>query len=87
MVPPNSLMADHEMIKERFPKIKSILKEMNLDEDEKRQAFYEDVNKKEKLTNEDKINSMPQIYINDKRIGGYKELKNSLTLDQIESII
>ena len=32
MVPPNSLAADHEMIKERFPKIKSVLKEMNLDE-------------------------------------------------------
>ena len=31
MVPPNSLMADHEMIKERFPKIKDVLKEMNLD--------------------------------------------------------
>ena len=31
MVPPNSLMADHEMIKQRFPKIKDVLKEMDLD--------------------------------------------------------
>ena len=31
MVPPNSLTADHEMIKERFPKIKDVLKEMDLD--------------------------------------------------------
>ncbi|EQC43670.1 thiamine pyrophosphate-dependent enzyme [Bacteriovorax sp. Seq25_V] len=31
MVPPNSLFADHAMIKERFPKIKEALKKLNLD--------------------------------------------------------
>lgn len=32
MVPPNSLLADKEMILNRFPKIKNILAELNLDE-------------------------------------------------------
>lgn len=32
MVPPNSLLADKEMILNRFPRIKNILAEMNLDE-------------------------------------------------------
>ena len=32
MVPPNSLLADKEMILNRFPRIKNILEEMNLDE-------------------------------------------------------
>jgi len=31
MVPPNSLMADNEMIKVRFPKVQKILKELSLD--------------------------------------------------------
>ena len=42
--------------------------EINLDDDEKRKEFYNSVNETEK------INSVPQIYINNKRIGGYKEL-------------
>ena len=48
--------------------------EINLDDDEKRKAFYKETNEKENLTEEIKINSVPQIYINDKRIGGYIEL-------------
>lgn len=44
--------------------------EINLDDDEKRKEFYNSVNK----NLDDKINSVPQIYINNKRIGGYKEL-------------
>ena len=48
--------------------------EVNLDDDEKRHAFYESVNKEEKLDDSNKINSVPQIYINDSRIGGYTEL-------------
>lgn len=32
MVPPNSLAADHRMIKERFPQIKEVLAELNLDQ-------------------------------------------------------
>tara|TARA_X000000368_G_scaffold165937_1_gene130930 strand:+ start:1200 stop:3800 length:2601 start_codon:yes stop_codon:yes gene_type:complete len=48
--------------------------EINLDDDEKRKAFYKETNEKENLTEETKINSVPQIYINDKRIGGYIEL-------------
>ena len=46
--------------------------EINLDDDDKRLAFYESVNKEEKLN--DKINSVPQIYIDGVRKGGYKEL-------------
>jgi len=42
--------------------------EINLDDDEKRKEFYNSVNETKK------INSVPQIYINNKRIGGYKEL-------------
>ena len=48
--------------------------EINLDDDEKRKAFYKETNEKENLTEETKINSVPQIYINNKRIGGYIEL-------------
>jgi len=49
--------------------------EINLDDDEKRKAFYEDINKNENLDEENKINSVPQIFINDKRIGGYNEIR------------
>ena len=49
-------------------------KEINLDEDEKRHAFYENVNTTEHLTDEQKINSVPQIYISGARIGGYDSL-------------
>ena len=52
--------------------------EINLDDDETRHAFYKTVNEEEKLENDDKINSVPQIYINDKRIGGYDKLLNTL---------
>ena len=52
--------------------------EINLDDDETRHAFYETVNEEEKLDDDDKINSVPQIYINDKRIGGYDKLLNTL---------
>ena len=31
--------------------------------------------------------TVPQIVLGDDHIGGYKELRNSLTLDQIESIL
>ena len=31
--------------------------------------------------------TVPQIVLGDDHIGGYKELKNSLTLDEIESIL
>ena len=33
------------------------------------------------------VSKVPQIVCGDEHIGGYNELKNSLTLDQIESII
>ena len=33
------------------------------------------------------VRTVPQIVVEDEHIGGYKELRNSLTLDQIESII
>ncbi len=49
--------------------------EINLDDDEKRKAFYEDINTNESLTNDNKINSVPQIFVNDKRIGGYNEIR------------
>ena len=45
-------------------------KEINLDDDEKRKEFYDSINK---LSDEEKINSVPQIYINNKRVGGFKE--------------
>tara|TARA_B110000261_G_scaffold163385_1_gene209294 strand:- start:8061 stop:11555 length:3495 start_codon:yes stop_codon:yes gene_type:complete len=52
--------------------------EINLDDDDKRKAFYQETNEKENLTEETKINSVPQIYINDKRIGGYSELLKTI---------
>ena len=33
------------------------------------------------------IKSVPQIVLGDDHIGGYQELRNSLTLDEIESIL
>ena len=42
--------------------------EINLDDDEKRKEFYKKVCDVENLKEESKINSVPQIYINDKRI-------------------
>ena len=33
------------------------------------------------------VSKVPQIVLGDDHIGGYTELKNSLTLDEIESII
>ena len=33
------------------------------------------------------VKTVPQIVLDDDHIGGYNELKNSLTLDQIESIL
>ena len=49
--------------------------EINLDDDEKRKAFYDDVNTNEDLNGDNKINSVPQIFINDKRIGGYSDMR------------
>ena len=46
--------------------------EINLDDDDKRNSFYKTVNNKENLS-DNAINSVPQIYINNKRVGGYKE--------------
>ena len=50
--------------------------EINLDDDEKRKEFYKTVN--ETLNDDNKINSVPQIYIKDKRIGGFNELLNTI---------
>ena len=33
------------------------------------------------------VKTVPQIMLDDDHIGGYNELKNSLTLDEIESIL
>ena len=33
------------------------------------------------------VKTVPQIVLDDDHIGGYNELRNSLTLDQIESIL
>ena len=33
------------------------------------------------------VSKVPQIVLGDDHIGGYNELKNSLTLDEIESIL
>jgi len=52
--------------------------EINLDHDDKRKAFYNDINHSEGLNDENKVNSVPQIYINNKRIGGYKDLIKKL---------
>ena len=52
--------------------------EINLDDDNKRKDFYNSVNNNENLDNEHKINSVPQIYLNDKRIGGYNEIVDIL---------
>tara|TARA_B100001093_G_scaffold495830_1_gene540738 strand:- start:4618 stop:7218 length:2601 start_codon:yes stop_codon:yes gene_type:complete len=45
--------------------------EIKLDDRDKRKEYYDSVNKE--LGDNEKINSVPQIYINDKRIGGFKE--------------
>jgi ribonucleoside-diphosphate reductase alpha subunit len=52
--------------------------EINIDDDDKRKDFYNSVNNNEKLDNEHKINSVPQIYLNNKRIGGYNEIVDIL---------
>jgi len=52
--------------------------EINLDYDDKRKDFYNSVNNNENLDNEHKIISVPQIYLNDKRIGGYNEIVDIL---------
>ena len=48
--------------------------EINLDDDDKRKEFYNSVNNNENLNDENKVNSVPQIYLNNKRIGGYDKL-------------
>ena len=48
---------------------------IELDNDNERKTFYEE---QSKLLNKT-INSVPQIYINKKHLGGYKELKSKLT--------
>ena len=48
---------------------------IDLDNDDERKTFYEE---QSKLLNKT-INSVPQIYINEKHLGGYKELKTKLT--------
>ena len=50
--------------------------EINLDNDDKRKAFYKKVNQEEKLSGDKKLNTVPQIYINDVRKGGNTELLN-----------
>lgn len=52
--------------------------EINLDDDEKRKDFYKKVCDVENLKEESKINSVPQIYINEKRIGGFNELMKTI---------
>jgi ribonucleotide reductase alpha subunit len=47
--------------------------EINLDNNDERLDFYNKITKEESLENP--INSVPQIYINNKRIGGYNELQ------------
>ena len=51
--------------------------EILLDDDDERKSFFEELNKPisdGKIEHDLGINTMPQIYINDKRIGGYDEL-------------
>ena len=47
--------------------------DINLDDDDKRHAFYKKINNDENIVDEP-VNTVPQIYIDDKRIGGYKDL-------------
>ena len=48
--------------------------EINVDDDDTRKALYEKINTEEKLSGDDVVNTVPQIYINNVRKGGYKEL-------------
>jgi ribonucleotide reductase alpha subunit len=57
-------------------KYKINYEEINLDNNNERLEFYNKVTKEESL--ETPINSVPQIYINNKRIGGYIELEKML---------
>lgn len=54
------------MTKEYFNNLKINYKYISLDDDNKRKIFYEKNN----------VNTVPQIFINNKRIGGYTELLN-----------
>ena len=47
-------------------------KEINLDDDEERAKFFEKTNKNR--DENDKLNTVPQIYISDEHIGGFDEL-------------
>tara|TARA_B100000963_G_scaffold202727_1_gene176529 strand:- start:28859 stop:31492 length:2634 start_codon:yes stop_codon:yes gene_type:complete len=48
--------------------------EINMDNDEHRHKLYEKINTEEKLVDDQKVNTVPQIYINNVRKGGYLEL-------------
>jgi ribonucleoside-diphosphate reductase alpha subunit len=47
-----------------------------LDDDVERNEFYDKITKEEQL--EDRINTVPQVFINGTRVGGYNELVNRL---------
>ena len=60
--------------------------EILLDDDQERNSFFKEINS----TEENEINTVPQIYLNDKRIGGYNELlpylQPTYNFDQLKDI-
>ena len=75
-----------KMAKARLQDFQIPFEEVVMDNDEERLAFYEKCSAETGKT----IQSVPQIYVNDKHIGGWNELKNILTFhfshDKLESI-
>ena len=66
-----------KLAKQRFIDFGLSYEEIILDDDKERHEFYEKVTQKEEL--DLMVNSVPQIYINNKRIGGYESLQKILT--------
>ena len=68
-----------KLAKQRFTDFGISYNEVLLDDDKERREFYESVTQEEEL--DDMVNSVPQIYINNKRIGGYDSLQQLLTYE------
>ena len=65
------------MAKNWFKKYKIKFDEVSLDDDNARQTFYEAVGSN--------VKSVPQIYVDDVRIGGYQDLLKSDFAKQVAS--
>lgn len=53
--------------------------EINLDNDDERKAFYDETNKRLGLEGENAINTVPQVFVSGKLMGGYTNFKRHIT--------